>query len=132
MKIIDVDFIIQINKLVCEREGQSHICAKPEKIESLLHSSFYPGNAPYVHGNLPSIAAAIFFYIIKTHAFFDGNKRTAVLSAITFLKLNKLTLKYSITKKRNALAELAEDCAANKIGLDETKEWFNSHKVRYK
>lgn len=131
LKLIDVDFVIATNKFVCSLESQSHICAMPEKIESVLHSSFYPGSAPYVHGGIPSIAAAIFFYIIKAHAFFDGNKRTAVVCAIAFLKRNKLTLKYPVTETRNDLAALAESCAASEIDLPEIKKWFASHKVKY-
>lgn len=130
-KLLDVDFVIATNKFVCDLEGQSHICAKPEKIESVLHSSFYPGSAPYVHGGIPGIAAALFFYIVKAHAFFDGNKRTAVVCAIAFMKRNKLTLKYPVTDTRNDLATLAEASAASEIDLPEIKKWFASHKVKY-
>ncbi len=33
-------------------------------------------------------AAAYLFYVIKNHAFMDGNKRTGLVAAITFLELN--------------------------------------------
>ena len=37
---------------------------------------------------LPRIAAAYAFGISKAHAFVDGNKRTAFVTALTFLRLN--------------------------------------------
>ncbi len=40
---------------------------------------------------LPEIAAAYAFGIAKAHAFVDGNKRTAFVAAVTFLRLNGLS-----------------------------------------
>jgi death-on-curing protein len=34
------------------------------------------------------VAAAYLFYICKNHPFVDGNKRTAMMAAIVFLRLN--------------------------------------------
>lgn len=134
MKIytIDADFVIRTNKKICLSNRQNHICAHPEKIESTLHSAFYPGESPFVHGGIVEIGAAIFFYIIKAHAFFDGNKRTALISATTFIGLNGLDLIYPISEQRNDLAQLAEDCAANIVSLDEIKKWFQNHKAKLK
>lgn len=132
MKIhtIDVEFVIRANKEVCSLNRQNHICAHPEKIESALHSAFYPGSAPFVHGGVVDIGAAIFFYLIKAHAFFDGNKRTALIAATTFIGLNGWNLKYPISKSTNALAQVAEDCAASVVSLDELKKWFQTHKAK--
>lgn len=33
-------------------------------------------------------AAAYLFYIVKNHVFYDGNKRTGLATAITFLEMN--------------------------------------------
>ena len=40
--------------------------------------------------SLAEIAAAYAFGIARAHAFVDGNKRTAVVTALTFLRLNGL------------------------------------------
>ena len=39
---------------------------------------------------LPALAAAYAFGIVKAHAFVDGNKRTGLVTALTFLRLNSL------------------------------------------
>lgn len=46
--------------------------------------------AAYENASLTDIAAAYAFGIAKAHAFVDGNKRTAVVTALTFLRLNGL------------------------------------------
>ncbi|MGB0913117.1 MAG: type II toxin-antitoxin system death-on-curing family toxin [Phaeobacter italicus] len=46
--------------------------------------------AAYETASLTDIAAAYAFGIAKAHAFVDGNKRTAVVTALTFLRLNGL------------------------------------------
>lgn len=44
--------------------------------------------AAYKDAPLIDIATAYAFGIAKAHAFVDGNKRTAVVTALTFLRLN--------------------------------------------
>lgn len=44
--------------------------------------------AAYSDAGLAEIAAAYAFGITKAHAFVDGNKRTAFVTAMTFLRLN--------------------------------------------
>lgn len=46
--------------------------------------------AAYKDAPLIDIATAYAFGIAKAHAFVDGNKRTAVVTALTFLRLNGL------------------------------------------
>ena len=45
----------------------------------------------YGPGDLAAIAAAYAFHIAQNQPFIDGNKRTAMGSALTFLKLNGIS-----------------------------------------
>ena len=45
----------------------------------------------YGQGDLAAIAAAYAFHIAQNQPFIDGNKRTAMGSALTFLKLNGIS-----------------------------------------
>lgn len=49
--------------------------------------------AAYTKADLSEIAAAYAFGIAKAHAFVDGNKRTAFVTAVTFLRLNGYTFR---------------------------------------
>ncbi len=52
----------------------------------LAPQSTFGGKSPY--HDLVEIAAAYLFYICKNHPFIDGNKRTALMAAIVFLRIN--------------------------------------------
>lgn len=62
------------------------------KVESLVgnvNGSFY-GVDSYPSPEIK--AAAIFYFIIKDHAFTDGNKRTAVLTLVSHCEVNGLSI----------------------------------------
>ncbi len=45
----------------------------------------------YLHDGVIDMAAAYLYHICQNHAFHDGNKRAAVLSALVFLEANNVT-----------------------------------------
>jgi death-on-curing protein len=101
------------------------------EIESAISSAFHPGSYPFSHGGLAKVAGALCFYLVKSHAFLDGNKRTGALVAITFLNMHGMDLEYplDIDKDINGLAEIIESCAASRINQNQLKDWFEIHKV---
>lgn len=52
----------------------------------LTPQSRFGGKSPYT--DIFDVAAAYLFYICRNHPFLDGNKRTAMMAAIVFLRLN--------------------------------------------
>jgi hypothetical protein len=46
----------------------------------------FGGKSPYL--DIVEVAAAYLFYVCRNHPFLDGNKRTAMMAAIVFLRLN--------------------------------------------
>jgi len=124
--------IIQTNKFICEQDGNPHHCYGIGKLESAVHSAFYPGAYPFAAGGIAKVAGVLCFYIVQTHAFMDGNKRTGALAAITFLNQNGLDLKYPINKKsgEDELAKIIEECASGKVDKNKLADWFETHKVK--
>ncbi|PIS11938.1 MAG: hypothetical protein COT73_01130 [Bdellovibrio sp. CG10_big_fil_rev_8_21_14_0_10_47_8] len=122
--------IAEVNKLVCREGGTPHHCNDIGKVESAISTAFYPGVYPFAHGGLAKVAGALCFYLVKSHAFVDGNKRTGALAAITFLNQHGMDLSYPLDEKRdmNALADIIESCAAGNVTKDELIEWFDRHK----
>lgn len=125
------DAVLAVNKYVCEQGGNSHHCYDIGKVESVISTAFYPGTYPFAHGGIARVAGALCFYLVKSHAFMDGNKRTGALTAITFPNQHGLDLQYPLDEVRgvNALAEVIEACAAGSVGKDQLIEWFERHKV---
>ena len=123
--------VVEVNKLICCEDGNPHHYNDIGKVESAISTAFYPGVYPFNHGGLARVAGALCFYLVKSHAFVDGNKRTGALVAITFLNQHGMDLEYPINEKTdtNALAEVIEKCAASKVTKDELMDWFENHKT---
>jgi death on curing protein len=52
----------------------------------LTPQSSFGGKSPYL--DIVEVAGAYLFYLCRNHPFLDGNKRTAMMAAIVFLRLN--------------------------------------------
>ena len=80
----------------------------------LAPQSTFGGKSPYA--DLVEVAAAYLFYICKNHPFLDGNKRSAMMAAIVFLRLNAIEPK----PDSEQWEKLMLDVASSKITRDET------------
>lgn len=127
--ILDAETIVSINAKVCEDGGNPHHCFESGKVESAIHSAFYPGSYPFAHGGIASLAGALAFYLCQAHAFQDGNKRTASLTAVVFLNANGLDIKYPSSDDRDDFSDVIIDVASGEIGIDAIKQWFDLHKI---
>ena len=128
VQILTADQVVLINRAVCLRDNNLHYCNDIGKVQSALHSSYYPGSAPFQHGGIARVGGALCDYICQAHAFTDGNKRTAMLAALNFMALNGVSLQYPKTPKTSALAEVVEACASGLRTIEDMKLWFNNHK----
>jgi len=68
----------------------------------------------YFHADLYEMAAAYLFHLASNHPFLDGNKRTAAMSAFTFLKMNGIILTASERAFETLVREVAEGKADKK------------------
>lgn len=62
----------------------------------------------YGRGDLFDIAATYAFHIAEAQAYLDGNKRTAVAAALTFLKGNAVVLRIDDLMVYDAMIAIAE------------------------
>ncbi len=70
--------------------------------------------------DLTALAAAYAFGITKNHAFVDGNKRTAFVTCLTFLRANGIGLEASAEEKYVMFLRLAE----GRINEAELADWL--------
>lgn len=80
----------------------------------LTPQSSFGGKSPYA--DIIEVAAAYLFYLCGNHPFFDGNKRTAMMAAIVFLRLNGI----EPAPDSEQWEEFVLDVAASKIDRDAT------------
>lgn len=134
MKIIipSVDSIINTNKFCSEMNNQKSVLLGRGKIESALHTAFYPGSEPYLNGGIAKLAGALCFYLTKAHAFQDGNKRTATYAAVLFMQINGWDLQFADNGEEefSDLAQIVLKATASEITKEELMEWFDTHKIR--
>lgn len=132
LKIPSPQQIVLTNKFLCQEGGNPHHCSDIGKIESAIHTAFYPGSYPFAAGGIAQVAGALCFYLVQAHAFVDGNKRTGALASIQFLNLNGWDLQYPLdpTQEINALAEIILKCASSQLSKEELMNWFDIHKVQ--
>jgi death-on-curing protein len=80
----------------------------------LTPQSSFGGKSPYA--DLVEIAGAYLFYLCGNHPFIDGNKRTAMMAAIVFLRLNEI----EPAPDSDEWERLVLDVASSKLDRDET------------
>ncbi len=76
--------------------------------------------AAHTESGLAEIAAAYAFGISKAHAFVDGNKRTAFVTALTFLRLNG----YSFRPPTIEGVRMMENLATGEISEADFAKWL--------
>jgi death-on-curing protein len=80
----------------------------------LTPQSSFGGKSPYA--DLVEIAGAYLFYLCGNHPFIDGNKRTALMAAIVFVRLNEI----EPAPDSDEWERLVLDVASSKLDRDET------------
>ena len=109
------DTIIDLHRTSLERYGGIDGLRDPGLLDSALmqpEATYY-----YGQGDLFGIAAAYAYHIAQNQPFLDGNKRTAVCSALLFLKANGVdTADYDGVKLYDAMIAIAEK-RIDKAGL---------------
>lgn len=94
MKFVNKRMVLMINRLSVELAGGTRA------VGNNLRPGMNLGFVETIHANTifgqpiyPDIfhqAAAYMFFIIKNHVFLDGNKRTGLATAVTFLEWNEI------------------------------------------
>lgn len=82
--------------------------------------------AAYGDPTVHELAAAYLFGLARNHAFVDGNKRTAIVAAGTFLILNG----YGLTANDGTLYTFVMAVAAGEIDENGAAAFFRDHTVR--
>ncbi|CUH98541.1 type II toxin-antitoxin system death-on-curing family toxin [Leisingera aquaemixtae] len=81
--------------------------------------------AAYSDAGVAEVAAAYAFGIAKAHAFVDGNKRTAFVTAVTFLRLNG----YQFRPDPVEGVRMMEDLATGDVDEAAFAEWLTAGMV---
>jgi death-on-curing protein len=91
-EFLTLDDVLDIHARQLERfDGQAGL-----RDQGLLESALAQPQASFggtpLHEDLFEMASAYAFHVARNHPFFDGNKRTALITALTFLTVNGFTV----------------------------------------
>lgn len=109
--------VLQLHRISLERHGG----LEGLRDSGLLDSALMQPEAAYFYGagDMAAIAAAYAFHIAQNQPFMDGNKRTAMSAALTFLEGNGVDIgKFNGGELYDAMIAIAEK-RFDKAGLSE-------------
>jgi len=97
----------------------------------LLHSAVERPKASFAGRSLyPTIylkVAALLHSLIRNHPFEDGNKRTALFSAMRFLAKNG----YQLSAPEKELVEFTLKVDTQKLDVEQIADWLKKHSKRH-
>ena len=123
MNFLTLDQIVQLHVLVVGETGGSTGIRDLGRLESVVgaQNQYVFGKETYTD---PMQKAAVLIRgIIGDHPFVDGNKRTALLTALTFLKINGVNL----TIPQGDLENFAVQVAIDKLNVSSIANWLEKH-----
>ena len=125
MRYLTVEEVILIHEYVLQLYGGVPGIRSIALLESAVHrpGTSFGGSALYL--SVFDKSASLIHAIIKNHPFVDGNKRTAIVSGIVFLRMNK----YKLVVSEKRLIKLAHDIADSEISLNDLSEFLKSYSV---
>lgn len=92
-------------------------------IESAVNAPFATFGGEELYPSLFDKAAQLLYGLSKNHGFVDGNKRTALHSALMLLLINNIELYYN----QEEIVNLAVNTADGSLSPKDISEWFERH-----
>ncbi|MBI3252861.1 MAG: type II toxin-antitoxin system death-on-curing family toxin [Candidatus Omnitrophica bacterium] len=110
--------VVEIHADQIERYGGEPGVRDIHLLESAVAQPQASFGGEWLHQDIYEMAAAYAFHICENHPFFDGNKRAALASALSFLEMNNISI---LDSKQRLLDDMLK-MASGKIGKREFAE----------
>lgn len=107
--------VLRFHAYQIQRFGGEEGIRDPGLLESALAQPQASFGGQWLHKTIFAMAAAYAFHVCKNHPFLDGNKRTAMVTALVFLETNGI----SLLDPKDTLPEAIEKIAMNKMNKEE-------------
>lgn len=120
---LTVDQVLRIHARVLQEYGGGQGLRDRGLLESAIGVPAATFGGEFLHEGLAAIAAAYLFHVCRNHAFVDGNKRTALASAVQFLYLNGRMLKAD----KAAVEQLTLGVADGSVSKEAATKFFKKH-----
>ena len=116
IRFLSVDDVLAIHEDTIGHEGGMSGIRDLGLLVSAVMMPRQKFDGEYLHKGIAAMAAAYLYHIAQNHAFHDGNKRTAAMSALVFLDVKRVAqLPTSPALERMTLSVAASDTNKNQL-----------------
>jgi death on curing protein len=123
MNPLTIEHLLEIHTLVVSGTGGSTGLRDLGRLESVVAAQTQSVFGEELYPTLYEKAAAMIRGIVADHPFVDGNKRTAMLTGLTFLRINGA----DFTAKQGELEDFAVKVATDHLDVPVIAAWLKSH-----
>jgi len=126
MRYLSVEEILVIHDYQIERFGGLQGILNLSLLESATNRPITNISGKDMYESVHEKAAVLAYALIKNHPFVDGNKRTGLHAALTFLELNG----YKATISQKMLVKIGLSIADKKADLTKITLTFKKYSIR--
>jgi death on curing protein len=123
MKLITLEQLLQMHALIIQETGGSAGLRDLGRLEAALATQTQNVFGEELYKSTSQKAAALIRAIIADHPFSDGNKRTGMLTGLTFLKANGTNLSF----EDGEIEDFAVTVAVKKLDVIPISAWLDQH-----
>ncbi len=113
---LTLESVLELHEMQIERYGGATGIRDQGLLESAIAQPQASFDGQYVHNGIYEMAAAYAFHIAENQPFVDGNKRTALASALVFLDWHEVEVNEPNDELYRTMIDLAEK-KIDKMGL---------------
>ena len=125
---LSVEQVLEMHEQSIHAHGGSSGVRDVGLLESAVAMPMARFGGKLLHEDIAAMCAAYLFHISKNHPFVDGNKRTSVLAAEVFLRVNG----YVLAASNDELEAITLGVADSSIGKPELTRMLRKHIKRKK
>jgi death-on-curing protein len=123
MTALTLEQILELHALVINATGGSPGLRDLGRLESAIAAQTQTVFGEEIYPTIWHKAAAMIRGIIGDHPFVDGNKRTAMMAGLTFLRVNGAKFK----TPKGTIENFAVRVATEHLGVDKIAKWLKEH-----
>ncbi|MCC6156989.1 MAG: type II toxin-antitoxin system death-on-curing family toxin [Deltaproteobacteria bacterium] len=122
-EFLDIDDVLDIHATQLARFGGLDGIRDMGLLESALAQPSASFGAEWLHADHFEMAAAYLYHIVSNHPFLDGNKRTGLICALTFLGINGVEIQCDEPELENMVMMAAK----SELSKPEIAGFFRRH-----
>ena len=117
-EFLDIDDVLTLHSLQITEHGGSEGLRDRGLLESAISQPMAQFDGNFLHKDLFEMAASLLISLALNHPFVDGNKRTALHAALTFLEINGCFSSRTDRRTNQSLINLTRNVASGLSAKD--------------